>query len=165
MIIRYLRVSSDKQDESMQRTAIDQYFKINGIIEFTELMDFDISGTTTDRPGYQKLLELIMSDQVSKIVVYEYSRLWRDMQEQSRVLKILETLNIELFSITEGQLKTDEDEFKANILGSANVYEVKRLRRRIKDGIARKKKDIADGKDVWRGRGKDKKMRKRPVKK
>ena len=33
----------------------------------------------------------------------------------------------------------------------------------IKEGIARKKKDIAEGKDVWKGRGKDKKPRKRPI--
>ena len=165
MIITYLRVSSDKQDESMQRIAINQYLKSHDISDYTELMDFDISGTTTNRPGYQKLLSLIMDGSASKIIIYEYSRLWRDMQEQSRVLKILVTLDIELFSIAEGQLKTDEDEFKANILGSANVYEVKRLKRRIKDGIARKKKNVADGNDVWKGRGKDKKIRKRPIKK
>jgi DNA invertase Pin-like site-specific DNA recombinase len=171
MIATYLRVSSDKQDEAMQRTAIAHWVSAylsqhpnEGHI-IVEFMDYDISGTITARPGYQSLLEGIMNGTIKIIVVYEYSRLWRDLEEQSRVTKLIPILVIELVSVTEGQLKTAEDRFKANILGSANVYEVERLTRRIKDGIARKKQDIVDGKDVWKGRGKDKKMRKRPIKK
>jgi len=164
MIATYLRVSTDKQDEAMQREAIQTNFLCRQNIPYIEFKDFDISGTTTDRPGYQALLEAIMKGTITKIVVYEYSRLWRDMEEQSRCMKVLTALDIELLSITEGIVKTAEDRFKANILGSANVYEVERLTRRIKDGIARKKQDVADGKDIWKGRGKDKTKRKRPIK-
>ncbi len=166
MIGIYLRVSSDKQDETMQlhhikRCLIDEEFNTAKIYK-----DFGITGTTTERPDYQKLLLDVNSGIVTeKIAVYEFSRLWRDLEEQNRMLKVLKALGIKLFSATEGFVTTDEDKLKANILGATNVYEVERLTRRIRDGIARKKKDIADGKDTWRGRGKDKKMRKRPTKK
>ena len=161
MIGIYLRVSTEKQDEAMQWTAIQ---RLIGDIEHKKYVDFGLSGTTTDRPGYQQLLGDITAGYISSIYVYEYSRLWRDLQEQSRVLKLFSSLGIKLVSVREGEITSIEDEFKANILGSANVFEAKRTKQRILDGIARKKKDIAEGKDIWKGRGKDKKMRKRPKK-
>lgn len=160
MIGVYLRVSTDKQDEAMQWTAIQ---RLIGIVEHKKYVDFGLSGTTTERPGYQQLLADITAGQIETIYVYEYSRLWRDLQEQSRVLKMFSSLGIKLISVREGEIASIEDEFKANILGSANVFEAKRTKQRIMDGIARKKKDIAEGKDVWNGRGKDKKARKRYI--
>ncbi len=159
MIGVYLRVSTDKQDEAMQWTAIE---RLIGCVQHKRYVDFGISGTTTERPEYQKLLADIISGEINTVYVYELSRLWRDMEEQSRALKSFVSLGIILISIREGEIKSIEDEFKANILGSANVFEAKRTKQRIMDGIARKKKDISDGLDVWKGRGKDKKIRKRP---
>lgn len=161
MIGVYLRVSTDKQDEAMQWTAIE---RLIGNTPHKQYIDFGISGTTTERPGYQRLLTDIISGTITKVCVYELSRLWRDMEEQSRALKNFTSLGIVLISVREGEIKSIEDEFKANILGSANVFEAKRTKQRILDGIADKKKNIAEGKDTWNGRGKDKKKRKRPVK-
>lgn len=164
MIAVYLRVSTDKQDEAMQRAAIERYLEgtEDPVARLTEYwyIDVGISGTITDRPSYKAMLLAVSSGDIHKIVVYEYSRLWRDLEEQNRVLKILQALNIELYSVTEGPVKSIEDKFKANVLGAANVYEAERLRRRIRDGIQRKKDAVANGKDVWNGRGPDKKIRK-----
>jgi len=165
MIGIYLRVSSDKQDEEMQFSAIkriltDDEFKNSKIYK-----DHGITGSTTERPDYQNMLLDLISGSLSKIVTYELSRLWRDMEEQNRVFKLLNTYNVKLQSVTEGYVESIDDELKANLLGSVNQHERKRLIRRTKEGIARKKKDIEEGKDTWNGRGKDKKLRKRPIRK
>ena len=162
MIGIYLRVSTEKQDEAMQLTAISRIIELHK--SYATYKDFGISGTTTERPGYQSLLADIIAGKITSVYVYELSRLWRDMEEQSRALKNFASLGIKLISVREGEIQSIEDEFKANILGSANVFEAKRTRQRIKDGIADKKKKVAEGTDVWKGRGKDKKMRKRPNK-
>ncbi len=167
MIAIYIRVSTEKQDEGMQLNAIKRVLTIDGInIEECKIYkDHGITGSTTERPDYQRLLVDITTGIFDKIVCYEYSRLWRDLQEQSRMFKVLKVLNIRLQSATEGYVDTDEDEFKANVLGAANVYELKRTRRRSMEAVAKKKKLIEEGKDIWKGRGKDKKLRKRPEKK
>lgn len=165
MIGIYLRVSTDKQDEEMQRVSIHRYLSSNSIpiSHSKEYLDFDISGTTTERPSYQRLLSDITNGTITKIITYEYSRMWRDLQEQNRVLKILSTLNIDLISTTEGPIKSNspEDSLKANVLGSVNVYEVQRLRRRIQDGLKRRIDQFNKGLVPSKHRGPDKLPRKK----
>lgn len=160
MIGIYLRVSTDKQDEGMQINAIKRLLTPDEFNTSKIYKDFGITGTTDKRPGYQNLLLDINSGILEKVVAYEFSRLWRDLQEQNRMLKVFKALNILIQSATEGYIQTEEDKFKANILGATNVYEVERLTRRIKDGIARKKQECLEGKDTWKKRGKDLKPRK-----
>lgn len=160
MIGIYLRVSTDKQDEAMQLSTIKRCLKPEEFDTAKIYKDFGITGTTTDRPNYQKLLIDISQGILTKIVAYELSRLWRDLEEQNRMIKVIKALNIELYSATEGYVSTIEDELKANILGSTNVYEVARLKRRIKDALDKKKKECEEGKDTWKRRGKDLKPRK-----
>lgn len=140
MIGIYLRVSTDKQDEGMQLNAIKRCLTEEEFNTAKIYRDFGITGTTVNRPDYQNLLIDINSGLLHKVVAYEYSRLWRDLEEQNRLLKVLHALDIKLLSATEGYVTTIEDKLKANILGATNVYEVERLRRRIKEGIATKKK-------------------------
>ena len=164
MIGIYLRVSTEKQDEGMQINAIKRCIGEDSYKKASVYTDIGITGTTTDRPDYKRLLNDITEGKIHQIVTYEYSRLWRDLEEQSRMIKVLNVLDEKLISATEGALETIDDKLKANIMGSINVYEVERLTRRIREGIAKKKKDIEDGNDTWNGRGQDKKMRKRPIK-
>lgn len=160
MIAIYLRVSSDKQDEAMQMSAIKRLLSEEEFNNSKVYKDHGISGSTEDRPDYQKLLLDIISGNINKVVCYEWSRLWRDLQEQNRVFKLLPIYNVQLQSATEGYMNGIDDELKANMLGALNQHERKRLIRRIKEGIAEKKQAISEGKDIWKGRGKDQKQRK-----
>lgn len=165
MIGIYLRVSSDKQDEAMQLTAIKRILTEEEFANSKIYKDHGISGSITERPDYQNLIMDITYGKLEKVATYELSRLWRDLEEQSRMIKVLKNLKVELVSATEGLIKSEDDRLKAGILGAVNQHERERLIRRTREGIAEKKKNIKDGKDVWKGRGKDKKLRKRPTKK
>jgi len=165
MIAIYLRVSSDKQDEAMQLSAIKRLLTKEEFENSKIYKDHGITGSTTERPDYQKMLIDITSGKIEKVIAYELSRLWRDMEEQSRMIKMLKSINVKLQSSTEGLIENEDDRLKAGVIGVVNEHERARLIRRTREGIFEKKKAISEGKDVWKGRGKDKKLRKRPVKK
>jgi DNA invertase Pin-like site-specific DNA recombinase len=119
--------------------------------------DMGISGTTTQRPGYQRLLaEVLKGDTV---LVYEFSRLWRDMEEQSRATKIFLALNVTISSVTEGSVKTSDDALTSDIKGVINQHEARRTKRRSGEGIRALQDKVAKGEACWNGRGMDKKKR------
>jgi DNA invertase Pin-like site-specific DNA recombinase len=159
MIRVYYRVSTDKQDFNMQHNAIINRLK-NKEIEYNSCIiyqDLGISGTSTQRPEYQRLLSEVLENDT--IIVYEFSRLWRDMEEQSRATKMLLALNVRLISVADGELNKLIDTLFADIKGSINQFEARRLKERTRAGIAAKKAKVAKGEDVWNVRGPDKKKR------
>ena len=156
----YYRVSTDKQDFDMQYKAIKDLC-LSKNIEYSNCkvyQDFGISGTTAARPDYQKLLSDIQA--FDTIIVYEVSRLWRDLEEQSRATKELISKNVNIISVADGEIKTLTDTLFADIKGSVNQFEARRLKERINAGIAAKKAKVAQGLDTWNYRGPDKKKRK-----
>jgi DNA invertase Pin-like site-specific DNA recombinase len=175
----YVRVSTEQQDEGMQRHSIKEFLKGMEIDydECIEYVDHAISGTKRDRPDYQRLLSDVKNGMVNIIFCYEWSRLWRDMEEQSRALKFFKELNVKLISITEGEIKTIDDELKADLIGVLNQHERKRLLKRSADGMKSKARKCAEimhraiqegwtleqleeHPDFWDGRKQDKKPRK-----
>ena len=88
MIRIYRRVSTDKQDLEAQDHGIYNYLTAYNITPemYTNYEELGISGTKADRPVYQKLLTEVREGDT--VLVYEFSRLWRDMEEQSRATKI-----------------------------------------------------------------------------
>lgn len=160
MIRIYYRVSTDKQDFDMQQKAVKDLCSVKNIDYSSCIIyqDFGISGTIADRPAYQRLLSEIVS--FDTIICYEVSRLWRDLEEQSRATKSLISKNVNIISVADGEIKTLTDTLFADIKGSVNQFEARRLKERINAGIAAKKAKVAQGLDTWNYRGKDKKKRK-----
>jgi DNA invertase Pin-like site-specific DNA recombinase len=77
IVLAYGRVSSDRQADAGALERQEQaLLKESGADEV--LTDVG-SGTNTNRPGYQRMLELIKSGQVSKIVVADQDRLNRQV--------------------------------------------------------------------------------------
>jgi site-specific DNA recombinase len=77
----YYRVSTDKQDFEMQEEAIQKVCNGNNINYNSCILyqDYGLSGTTDQRPEYQRLLAEV--EEYDLILVYEFSRLWRDIGE------------------------------------------------------------------------------------
>ena len=77
----YVRVSTTKQDFSRQVDLIEQICTIHNF-ELLGIYDDKQSGATTDRAGYQKILNL-PNNAANYIIVAELSRLTRqnDMME------------------------------------------------------------------------------------
>ena len=159
-IIRiYYRVSTDKQDFPTQCNAIKTLCKNEGI-EYDSCMiyeDYAITGTKADRESYQKLLDDIKPFDI--VLVYELSRLWREMSEQAPKVKELVSKNVTFLSPVDGRVDKTTDMFLVNIKGCVNEYEAHRIRQRTKDALAAKKARVEAGLEEWKPRGKDKNKR------
>ncbi len=159
MIRLYRRVSTDKQDFPTQCNAIKNLC-INEGIDYESCMvyeDYAITGTKADRENYQQLLKDLKP--FDTVLVYELSRLWREMSEQAPKIKELTAKNITFLSPRDGRIDKNTDMFMVNIKGSVNEYEAQRIRQRTKDALAAKKARVAAGLEEWNGRGPDKKKR------
>ncbi|MCM1222719.1 MAG: recombinase family protein [Lachnospiraceae bacterium] len=76
-VIGYIRVSTTAQDVERQRVQIKEYCTDNGLALIDVFEDEGISGSSNNRPGYIRLLELTKED-ADIIVVSELSRLSRN---------------------------------------------------------------------------------------
>ena len=65
-----------------QQKRLSYYAKEHGLANLQIFSDCGYTGSKTDRPAYQKLLEAIRTDQVSDVIVFDLSRLNRDFDNQ-----------------------------------------------------------------------------------
>lgn len=81
MVVAYLRVSTDRQEEGngldVQRQHIAAYVAANGLTVDRWLQDVD-SGAKEDREGLTELRELVAGGCVAQVLVYRIDRLARD---------------------------------------------------------------------------------------
>lgn len=116
MYYGYIRVSTETQAEKgggldVQRTAIENYAKDNGIELVKIFCDAGISGTQETRPALDELL-LETIQEGDTIIVHNTSRLWRSIFAQSYVMKLVMDAKANICSIDEPSFdvyKADSD--------------------------------------------------------
>jgi len=120
----YLRISFDESEDDKENESIENQRKI--VQEFLEVqediksinyyIDDGISGTTFNRPGFQKMFADIQTEKVNAIVVKDLSRLGRNYLEVGNYLEqIFPLYNIRFIAIND-----NIDSFK-NPSSSSNV--------------------------------------------
>lgn len=92
----YLRVSTGKQDETLQHDALDKA----GVLKRNRYIDHGVSGTKTSRPGLDALLADVEPGQT--IVVYRLDRLGRSTLHIAQLLADLTERGIFIESIADG---------------------------------------------------------------
>ena len=83
------------------REGTDLYAKEHGLTNLRIFSDCGYNGSKTDRPAYQKLLEVIRTDQVSDVIVFDLSRLNRDFDNQRCILLEMKAHGVVLHCIRE----------------------------------------------------------------
>ena len=81
MYIRLSREDGDKQEsESIgnQRKIIERYVKENNLTVIDEYVDDGVSGTTFNRPEFNRLVTDIESQKINMVITKDLSRLGRD---------------------------------------------------------------------------------------
>ena len=81
MYIRLSREDGDKQEsESIgnQRKIIERYVKENNLTVIDEYVDDGVSGTTFDRPEFNRLITDIENQKINMVITKDLSRLGRD---------------------------------------------------------------------------------------
>ena len=77
-VFNYLRVSTKEQNEERQRVAMQEFNQANGFENVIEMVDKS-SGTNTDRPQLQLLLQVVGEGDL--VVIQSIDRLSRNYNE------------------------------------------------------------------------------------
>ena len=92
MNIGYIRVSTDKQENSVetQKDMLSSYSKIHDIEIDDYFIDFGISGKeTTKRQKYNELMELVIGSKITTIITTSLSRWSRNILDLLNSLEII----------------------------------------------------------------------------
>lgn len=148
-VAAYVRVSSVTQTTESQKADLEAY------AARTELpcrfYEDTATGTTMDRPAYNRLMEAARRGEVAAVVVWRLDRLGRSAKGLVTLFDELRTLKINLVSLRDSlDLSTPAGRLMANVLASVASYETEVRRERQAAGIAAAK---AAGRK-WGGRKK-----------
>jgi site-specific DNA recombinase len=102
----YLRVSTSAQvlngvslENQVERCK--QYANIRQFSNIVILSDEGISGKSTNRPGFQKLLSMINKNEIENVIVYSLSRFARNIIDTVNTIQLMNKKDVSFHSITE----------------------------------------------------------------
>ena len=152
--IMYLRLSEedDERDESCsiasQRGCIERYLSDRGDLgtDFEEIVDDGYSGTNLERPGMQRLLDLIDMGQVRTVIVRDLSRFARNYLEAGYYLEVVfPTKGIHFIAINDGfdswEVGEDTGGLELAIRNLVNQMYSRDISRKIKSVVDMKKRN------------------------
>ncbi|OHB56574.1 MAG: hypothetical protein A2Y12_04685 [Planctomycetes bacterium GWF2_42_9] len=145
----YVRVSSTSQDTRSQLSDLKRWVELQGNeIEPVQWFTDKHTGTTMDRPQWNKLQNAIDNGLVLRLVVWRLDRLGRTASGLTKLFEELQTHKVSFESIKDKiDLGTTAGRLIANVLASVAAYETEVRAERVKAGqtVAR-----AEGK-TWGG--------------
>ena len=130
----YARYSSDLQSEASIDDQVRQcrtWVEKNDHLVAEVYADHAISGATTLRPGYQKLLEDAGKSKFDIIVAEAMDRLSRDQEHVAGLYKQLSFADITLITIAEGEIS----ELHVGLKGTMNALFLKDLAQKTRRGL------------------------------
>lgn len=110
----YIRVSGESQVEGdgpvRQRKAIEAYAKANGVRVAKWFTEEAVSGTveSKDRPAFSEMLVALLSNGVRTVLIEKLDRIARDVFVQEGTIRLFKEKNLELVSVTEPDLYSDD---------------------------------------------------------
>ena len=144
----YIRVSTDRQTHRSQLAELSKWREANPDIVCKEYRD-KATGTTMDRPGWQKLWSDIEAGKVERIVIWRLDRLGRTAAGLCTLFEGLQERRVGLVSIKDSlDLSTAAGRLMCNVIASVAQYDNEVRSERIRAGIDAAK---AEGK-TWGGR-------------
>jgi DNA invertase Pin-like site-specific DNA recombinase len=153
----YYRVSTDRQDLASQVNAVERWLedlpaeKKPKKIEVYK--DEGISGKTTRRPGFQKMLDDAYAGKIDTIIVYRLDRFSRHATTAIRLLLNLDEAGVAFISVTQAVLNLGhENPFRRTMLAAfAEIAEIERetIVARVRAGLdAAKRRGVQLGAPV-----------------
>lgn len=142
----YVRVSSDGQSTRSQLPDLERWMAAQDrpVKMFTD----KLTGTSMDRPAWQRIETAIKAGKVSSVVVWRLDRLGRTASGLTALFDELQRQRVNLVSIKDGvDLSTPAGRMLAGVLASVAQYETEVRQERQAAGIAAAK---AAGK-TWGG--------------
>lgn len=135
----YVRVST--KDQAINGTSlisqnefIEQYAKMNGLVLESILSDEGVSASSTKRPAFNAIMQLVKEKKTSAIIVYSISRFARNTRQLLEAVDIMKKNNIRFVSCKESiDTSTAIGQFFLTLVGSLAELESSQTGERIKD--------------------------------
>ena len=132
MLIGYARVSTSDQNLNLQKDALLK-------IGCEKIYEDEISGTTKQRPGLDKTLEILRAGDT--LVVWKLDRLGRSVKDLILLISDLNSKNIHFKSITDSiDTSTPSGRFFFHVMASLSEMERELIVERTKAGLDAAKK-------------------------
>ena len=136
--VAYCRFSSDLQREESieaQTRAIEQYCKSNNITLLTVYADRAISGTSDQRPEFQRMIKGSASKCFDIVLVHKLDRFARNRYDSAFYKNILKKNGVKLVSVLENLQDTPESVILESVIEGMNEYYSLNLSREVKKGL------------------------------
>ena len=128
MLVGYARVSTDDQNLSLQKDALEK-------ASCEKIFHDKVSGAKSKRPGLQEALDYLRDDQ-DTLVVWRLDRLGRSLKNLIEIMNLLEERNIGFRSLQEAiDTTTSGGKLIFHIFGALAEFERNLIRDRTKAGL------------------------------
>ncbi|MDA9189510.1 recombinase family protein [bacterium] len=136
----YLRVSTDKQDLSMQRSELETYCRARGWDSFNFYEDIG-TGTNTQREGLKALMRDARARKINVILIWKLDRLARSLKDLVNTMNELDEIGVMLISIKDQiDMTTATGRLMTHLIGAFAQFEADLIRSRVKAGIENAKR-------------------------
>jgi DNA invertase Pin-like site-specific DNA recombinase len=146
-IAKYKRCSTDNQELQLQEDSLNKCIsrlKEDNPNQTYEILDFEdkgVSGKTTEREGFKKMMDLVEKGKINLIIFTKLDRLARSLQDLLNITSKFQEKNVK-FIVVEQSIDTSNANGRLlfQILGSFAEFERTIIRERMEAG--RKKAEI-----------------------
>ena len=133
-----MRVSTDMQETTSQRVAIEKFAQDNKLVIHEWVEEDGISGFKTkleNRDGLMRIKEMALNDEIENLIIFNLDRIGRRM-ELVGFMTLLDECGVKILSVTEGCLNegNDTDSLINSIKMWVAEYESKKKSKAVKAG-------------------------------
>jgi DNA invertase Pin-like site-specific DNA recombinase len=130
----YLRVSTLAQSLESQQGDIERWCAVNApnATFFTD----KASGKNMQRPSFDRMMKLVYSGHIDRIVIWRLDRLGRTASGLTNLFEVLVKHKVNLVSLKDGlDLETPAGRLMANVLASVAAFELELRGERVNAGL------------------------------
>ena len=141
--VGYCRISTLMQVDNTslkdQEEKVRMYAKLHDIVIDEMFIDKAVSGKSTDRPEYDKMMNYVKENEIDMIIVYKNDRIHRSLYNLLAMIYELQEYEVALVSVTEMfDTSTPQGMLFLQMLGSFAEFERAIINERTRNGrIAR----------------------------
>jgi site-specific DNA recombinase len=143
--VGYVRVSTDKQaDRGVSLDAQAEKIKAMAVVHNAELVDIIVDGgesaKSLQRPGMEKLLELVDGKKVQAVIIAKLDRLTRSVKDLCELLERFERRGVALISVAESlDTSSAAGRLVLNIMTAVSQWEREAIGERTRDAMSHKR--------------------------
>lgn len=136
--VAYARFSSDLQREESieaQLRAIRNYCDEHGYVLLATYADRGISGTTDNRPEFQRMVADATQREFDVVVIHKYDRFARNRYDSAYYKHVLKQNGVRVVSVLENLQDSPESVILESVIEGMNEYYSLNLSREVKKGL------------------------------